>query len=86
MLITAQGMVNRTHVNEIRVVGRNTQGVRIMGVGEGDKIASIAKIAHDEMEAAGEPIATRRVEVVDNYRTREGVRAISRWRRLCRAL
>jgi DNA gyrase subunit A len=53
MLITAQGMVNRTHVSEIRVVGRNTQGVRIMNLGEGDKIASIAKIAHeDEPEAA----------------------------------
>src|SRR5262249_28554463 len=41
MLITAQGMVNRTHVDEIRVVGRNTQGVRIMNLNEGDKIASI---------------------------------------------
>jgi DNA gyrase subunit A len=48
MLITVQGMVNRTHVDEIRVVGRNTQGVRIMGLNEGDKIASIAKIAKEE--------------------------------------
>src|SRR5207245_2232352 len=44
MLITTQGMVNRTRVAEIRVVGRNTQGVRIMNLNEGDKIASIAKI------------------------------------------
>jgi len=48
MLITAQGMVNRTHVREIRVVGRNTQGVRIMDLNEGDKIASFAKIAKEE--------------------------------------
>jgi len=48
MLITVQGMVNRTHVNEIRVVGRNTQGVRVIGLNEGDKIASIAKIAREE--------------------------------------
>jgi DNA gyrase subunit A len=48
MLITIQGMVNRTHVSEIRVVGRNTQGVRIMNLSEGDKIASIAKIAREE--------------------------------------
>jgi DNA gyrase subunit A len=48
MLITAQGMVNRTHVSEIRVVGRNTQGVRIMNLNEGDKIASMAKVAHEE--------------------------------------
>jgi DNA gyrase subunit A len=57
MLITVQGMVNRTHVDEIRVVGRNTQGVRIMGLNEGDKIASIAKIAKEddtETEADGD--------------------------------
>jgi DNA gyrase subunit A len=54
MLITVQGMVNRTHVDEIRVVGRNTQGVRIMGLNEGDKIASIAKIAKEE-DADTEP-------------------------------
>src|SRR5262249_18279239 len=54
MLITVQGMVNRTHVNEIRVVGRNTQGVRVMGLNGGDKIASIAKIAREEDEDPAE--------------------------------
>ena len=48
MLMTAQGMVNRTHVSEIRVVGRNTQGVRIMNLNEADKIASLAKVAEEE--------------------------------------
>jgi DNA gyrase subunit A len=51
MLITAQGMVNRTHVHEIRIVGRNTQGVRIMNLNEGDLIASIAKVAREDVEA-----------------------------------
>jgi DNA gyrase subunit A len=51
MLITTGGMVNRTHVREIRVVGRNTQGVRVMGLKEGDKIASLAKVAREEDEA-----------------------------------
>ena len=50
MLITTQGMVNRTHVDEIRVVGRNTQGVRVMNLNEGDKIASLAKVAHEEVD------------------------------------
>jgi DNA gyrase subunit A len=54
MLITAQGMVNRTHVREIRKVGRNSQGVRIMNLGEGDRIASIAKVAHEDSEVAEE--------------------------------
>jgi DNA gyrase subunit A len=48
MLSTAQGMVNRTHVHEIRVVGRNTQGVRVMNLNEGDKIVSLAKVAREE--------------------------------------
>src|SRR5262249_21200495 len=51
MLITTQGMVNRTHVDEIRIVGRNTQGVRIMNLNDGDKIASIAKVAKEDAEA-----------------------------------
>ncbi|MDW8267297.1 MAG: DNA gyrase subunit A, partial [Gemmataceae bacterium] len=55
VLITAQGMVNRTHVDEIRVIGRNTQGVRIMNLNEGDKVASIAKVAREDIEPAGEP-------------------------------
>ncbi len=49
MLITTQGMVNRTHVSEIRMIGRNTQGVRIMNLNEADKIASIAKIAKEDV-------------------------------------
>ncbi len=48
MLITIQGMVNRTHIREIRVVGRNTQGVRVMNLNEGDKIASIAQVVAEE--------------------------------------
>jgi DNA gyrase subunit A len=51
MLITTQGMVNRTRVSEIRVVGRNTQGVRVMNLNEEDKIASIAKIAKEDVDA-----------------------------------
>ena len=43
-------MVNRTHVREIRMIGRNTQGVRIMNLNEGDKIASIAKVAQEAEE------------------------------------
>ena len=60
MLITAQGMVNRTHVNEIRVIGRNTQGVRIMNLNEGDSIASIAKIAREDAES--EPPADEMID------------------------
>src|SRR5690606_4824892 len=36
MLITRNGVVNRQAVREIRVIGRATQGVRLMTLGEGD--------------------------------------------------
>ncbi|MFO0842851.1 MAG: DNA gyrase C-terminal beta-propeller domain-containing protein [Gemmataceae bacterium] len=45
MLITTGGMVNRTHVREISVVGRNTQGVRLMNLHEGDRVTSLAIVA-----------------------------------------
>jgi DNA gyrase subunit A len=58
MLITTGGMVNRTHVSEIRIVGRNTQGVRIMNLNADDKIASLAKVAREETEAPSSEDAT----------------------------
>src|SRR5262249_14569366 len=36
VLVTTGGMINRTHVSEVRITGRNTQGVRIMNLKEGD--------------------------------------------------
>jgi DNA gyrase subunit A len=54
MLITTGGMVNRTLVKEIRIVGRNTQGVRLMNLHEGDRIASLARVAVEEDEEVAE--------------------------------
>lgn len=54
MLITEQGMVNRTTCDEIRLVGRNTQGVRVMDVNEGDKLVAVAKIAREDVDDATE--------------------------------
>jgi DNA gyrase subunit A len=47
MLITQQGMVNRTHADEIRITGRNAQGVRVMNLNEGDRLASLAKVSRE---------------------------------------
>jgi DNA gyrase subunit A len=48
MLITLQGMVTRINASEVRVTGRNTQGVRVISPNEGDKLASVAKVAREE--------------------------------------
>jgi DNA gyrase subunit A len=42
MLVTRDGIVVRTKVDTISLIGRNTQGVTVMRVGEGDHVASIA--------------------------------------------
>jgi DNA gyrase subunit A len=55
MVITEQGMVTRMRVDEIRIVGRNTQGVRLINLNEGDKVVTAAKIARED---ADEPPAT----------------------------
>ena len=47
MVITAQGMVVRTKVDDIRIVGRNTQGVKVMTPKDGDKIITLAKLARE---------------------------------------
>jgi DNA gyrase subunit A len=50
VIITTQGMVIRQTVNDIRVMGRNTQGVRLIRLNEGDDIADIARVIPEEDE------------------------------------
>ncbi len=46
MLITAQGKVLRCKVDDIREIGRNTQGVRILDLdGESDRVVGVARLA-----------------------------------------
>jgi DNA gyrase subunit A len=55
MLITRNGIVNRQRVSEIRVIGRATQGVRLMSLDEGDLVVDVACLgAADEIEPAVE--------------------------------
>ncbi len=48
MIITAKGMVVRCAVKDIRATGRSAQGVRIIKLAKGDKVASVAKIVKEE--------------------------------------
>src|SRR5690606_28649142 len=50
MLISDGGTLIRTRVKEISVIGRNTQGVRLIEMGEGEKLAGIEKIEESEEE------------------------------------
>ncbi len=48
VIISSHGMVIRQSVKDIRVMGRNTQGVRVIRLKEGDAIADIAKVIPDD--------------------------------------
>ena len=52
MLITNKGMLVRTQVSEINVIGRNTQGVTVIRLKEGEKLVSLAPISEEFMDNA----------------------------------
>lgn len=50
MLVTEKGIIIRTNIDEIRQVGRATQGVRLIRVDEGDRVVSVARVPDQEDE------------------------------------
>jgi len=50
LLITQQGMILRMQTNDVRAIGRATQGVRLIDIAADDKVVSIAKLAEKEEE------------------------------------
>ena len=48
MIINKSGIAIRMAVADLRVMGRATQGVRLIKVKEGDSIAAVAKVMHDD--------------------------------------
>ena len=54
MLVTNKGKIIRLRIKDIRVIGRNTQGVHLIDVEEGERVVSLARLAEKEEEANGE--------------------------------
>ena len=53
MMITKIGVIIRVPVDGIRVIGRNTQGVKVMNLDEGDSVVGVARVVKEE-EVEGE--------------------------------
>jgi DNA gyrase subunit A len=68
IVITSQGKVIRTTVDGISVLGRNTQGVRIIRMGEGERVVAAARMLDDgdkgEVDAS---VVARPEEVSTEY-------------------
>jgi DNA gyrase subunit A len=50
MMITNIGKIIRLRIKDIRVIGRNTQGVRLIELEEGERVVSVARLAEKEEE------------------------------------
>ena len=48
MAITNAGIIIRTHLNEFRITGRNTQGVRLINLEDKQKVSSITIVPFEE--------------------------------------
>ena len=59
MLITTGGVLIRTRISEVRDMGRATQGVRLINLGEGEKLAGLEKILERDDEENGEEPARK---------------------------
>ncbi|HEV2181785.1 MAG TPA: DNA gyrase subunit A [Gemmatimonadaceae bacterium] len=54
MLITKHGVVIRMPVKGIRVSGRNTQGVKLVNLDEGDRVCDVARVVIEDDEQGGD--------------------------------
>jgi DNA gyrase subunit A len=57
MLITKHGVIIRQPVEGIRVISRNTQGVKVMNLDEGDTVVDVARVVNEDTEGAEEDAA-----------------------------
>ena len=53
LMITARGKIQRIAAREIRVSGRNTQGVRIMSLEEGDTLVAVKRVPREDEDNNG---------------------------------
>ncbi|MCK5269128.1 MAG: hypothetical protein KAJ46_00030, partial [Sedimentisphaerales bacterium] len=52
--ISAKGIIIRTGLEQVRDIGRNTQGVRLIRLDEGDKLVAVARVVKENGKENGE--------------------------------
>ncbi|NBO08055.1 MAG: DNA gyrase subunit A [Actinobacteria bacterium] len=72
LAITSSGTVIRTGAEQVRQTGRDTMGVRLVNLGEGDSVVSVTRNAEVEEEAADSDEAQAEVAPQSESRTSEG--------------
>ena len=65
ILISLEGIIIRMHVSDINLQSRYGSGVRVMRVGEGDRVVTVARTDRDEEAEVAAPEAEAEDEVID---------------------
>ncbi|HEX6961338.1 MAG TPA: DNA gyrase C-terminal beta-propeller domain-containing protein, partial [Lacipirellula sp.] len=50
LIMTARGKIQRIKASDLSIIGRNTQGVRIMSLDEGDALTAVVRVPVEENE------------------------------------
>ena len=53
MMMTARGKIQRVKASDFNAIGRNTQGVRIMSLDEGDTLTAVVRVPQEENDENG---------------------------------
>ena len=69
MIINKSGVAIRMAVNELRVMGRNTQGVKLINLKNNDEIAAIAKVEMDKDVEEGEEVVENNNDISNEENT-----------------
>ena len=68
MMITAKGMIVRTGLDEVRAIGRNTAGVRMIKLKAGDKLVAVERLVIEDDEPETTPTAQDEQESLEDRR------------------
>jgi len=60
MMITANGMIVRTGLEQLRSIGRNTAGVRMISLKEGDTLVAVTRLQVEEVQDSGPSASTEK--------------------------
>ncbi len=72
MIITKNGITIRLNVSTLRVMGRATQGVRLINISETDEIAAVTKVDHEDEEGSESALNGADVNLNGQSNTTEG--------------
>ena len=54
IIISSKGMITRMGVGDVRTIGRNTQGVRLMSLADDERVVDLGKIVTDNQGESGD--------------------------------